>query len=266
MVTASIVTYHTDCGELEKCLRTLVRGCVSQVYVIDNAAEAPVEAICRRFGVEYVANRNSGYGAAHNIAIRKALDAGTDYHLVMNSDIEFDPSLPATLAAYMDSRAEVGQVQPSIICPDGRPQYSCRLLPTPFDLILRRFLPGCMFKARRRKYLLAGVDHSREFDCAYQQGSFMFIRAGALKEVGLFDERFFMYPEDIDLSRRIAERYRVRYWPGGTVVHRHRAASYRSWRMLAVHIVNMCRYFNKWGWLFDRGRRDMNAKAGCQPV
>nr|WP_304642651.1 hypothetical protein [uncultured Muribaculum sp.] len=81
-----------------------------------------------------------------------------------------------------------------------------------------------------------------------------------MKRVGLFDERFFMYPEDIDLSRRLHRMYRTIYYPGITVVHRHRAASYHNSRMLWIHIVNMMKYFNKWGWFFDRERKEFNAR------
>ena len=86
----------------------------------------------------------------------------------------------------------------------------------------------------------------------------MMLRMKALCDIGGFDERFFMYPEDIDLTRRIHQQYRTMYVPFVTVVHHHRAASYKSPRMLRIHIVNMIRYFNKWGWLFDAERRRIN--------
>ena len=74
----------------------------------------------------------------------------------------------------------------------------------------------------------------------------------------MFDERFFMYPEDIDITRRMHSKYRTMYWPNVSVVHAHRAASYKSTRMLKIHIVNMVKYFNKWGWFFDSERRKVN--------
>ena len=80
-------------------------------------------------------------GAGHNQALRKVLKSKSKYHLILNSDVYFDPSVLEQLADYMDLNEDVAQVQPNIIYPDGRMQYTCRLLPTPVDLIFRRFLP-----------------------------------------------------------------------------------------------------------------------------
>ena len=88
----------------------------------------------------------------------------------------------------------------------------------------------------------------------------MFFRISALQDIGLFDERFFMYGEDIDLSRRMHLQYRTMYYPGASIVHLHEAASYKNRRMLLIHIRNIIRYFNKWGWFFDAQRRKINRR------
>ena len=87
------------------------------------------------------------------------------------------------------------------------------------------------------------------------------MRTEAVLKVGLFDERFFMYPEDIDLTRRIHREYLTLYYPSETIVHAHRQASYHNLHMLWIHATNMCRYFNKWGWLFDRERKAFNRQV-----
>ena len=87
---------------------------------------------------------------------------------------------------------------------------------------------------------------------------FVNFRTSCFKKVGLFDERFFMYPEDIDITRRMHKYYRTMFWPDVTVVHAHRAASYKSKKMLKIHMWNMIKYFTKWGWIFDKERRDWN--------
>jgi hypothetical protein len=99
-------------------------------------------------------------------------------------------------------------------------------------------------------------------DVPYLSGCFMALRVEALRKIGLFDERFFMYPEDIDLTRRMAECYRTTYFPKVRVVHDHARESYRNYRMLWVHIKNMIIYFNKWGWIYDQSRQKINSRTG----
>lgn len=260
MVSVSIVTYHTPLSELDTCLRSLAAPEVSRIYIVDNGSEDRIrDWAARHQQVTYIASDNRGYGAGHNQALRRELAmADGHYHLVMNSDMEFEPRIIQDIIGYMESHPQTGTLQPHMTGIDGERQYSCRMLPTPADVFMRRFLPSGWFTSRRDRYLLKHLDPTRTWNIPYHQGSFMFMRKDVLREVGLFDEQFFMYPEDIDLTRRIHRRYYTAYWPGATIIHRHRAASYHSWRMLRIHVVNMTRYFNKWGWLYDPERRRLN--------
>ena len=259
MITVSIVTYKTDLEELQKCIDSLSSEQVSKIYVVDNSQQEYIKKFCEGLDkTEYLPSENVGYGAAHNIAIRKAMADGSKYHLVLNSDVYFDPADLEKLAGYMEINKDVAMVQPNVVYPDGRMQYTCRLLPTPANLIFRRFLPKRMVEGMNYRYMLKKFDHRRELNVPYHQGSFMFFRMRCFEEVGLFDERFFMYPEDIDITRRMHKYFRTMFWPEVTVVHAHRAASYKSRKMLKIHMWNMCKYFTKWGWLFDRERREWN--------
>ena len=89
----------------------------------------------------------------------------------------------------------------------------------------------------------------------------MFFRTAVLQKVGLFDERFFMYPEDIDITRRIHKYFRTLYYPQVAVYHDHAKESYVTRRMLWIHIKNLIKYFNKWGWFFDKERQEINRKT-----
>ncbi len=259
MITVSIVTYKTDTEELKKCLSSLCSPLVKMIYVVDNSRLQYLADYCQgQKKLEYIPSENVGYGAAHNIAIRKAKESGAKYHLVLNSDVYFRGDVIEKLATYMDSHEDVAMVQPNIIYPDGRMQYTCRLLPTPANLIFRRFLPRRLVEGMNYRYQLKMFDHKTELNVPYHQGSFMFFRLSAFEKVGLFDERFFMYPEDIDITRRMHKFYRTMFWPGVTVVHAHRAASYKSKKMLKIHMWNMIKYFTKWGWLFDSERSRWN--------
>ena len=259
MITVSIVTYKTDTEELEKCLNSLRSEMVSRVYVVDNSRQDYLKKFCEsRKGVEYIPDNNVGYGAAHNIAIRKAINEGSKYHLVLNSDVYFNSTDLEKIALYMDANEDVAMVQPNVVYPSGEMQYTCRLLPTPANLIFRRFLPKKMVEGMNYRYMLKKFDHKTELNVPYHQGSFMFFRVACFDKVGLFDERYFMYPEDIDITRRMHKHFRTMFWPGVTVVHAHRAASYKSKKMLKIHMWNMIKYFTKWGWVFDKERKEWN--------
>ena len=149
---------------------------------------------------------------------------------------------------------------PKIIYPNGEIQFLCKLLPTPIDLFLRRFVPSSFAKNSIAFNQLEFTGYSRIMEVPYLSGCFMFLRLESLKDVGLFDERYFMYPEDIDLTRRINEKYKTMFYPKAEVIHNHAKESYKSLKMLRIHTVNMIKYFNKWGWLFDKKREITNKR------
>jgi len=219
---------------------------VSKIFVIDNS---PTENTnFKKLSVSYVfTGKNLGYGSAHNIAIRQTIEQGIPYHLVINPDISFDPSILTEIEQFMNNNPEIGLLMPNILYPNGEIQYLCKLIPTPFDLIVRRFLPKSWTKKNTEKFELRESGYNKVMDVPYLSGCFMFLRTEALKQVGLFDERFFMYPQ-----------FRTVFYPEASIVHHHAQSSYLSTRMLIIHIFNMIRYFNKWGWIFDKERRKVN--------
>ena len=188
------------------------------------------------------------------------MEAGSEFHLVMNADVCWQGDVVTPMVDYMRGNPDVGMMMPKVRYPDGMLQYANRMLPTPWDVFAKRFLPARLTRRRMRRYLLADIDHDLPLDTPYLLGSFLLFRMKALQAEGLFDERFFMYPEDIDITRRIHEHWRTLYWPEAEIIHKHAAASRRSRRMLRIHITNMIRYFNKWGWLIDPKRRRANRR------
>lgn len=239
-----------------------------KLFLIDNSPTDQLRQSLAEFiadsRVEYIFNNaNIGFGSAHNIAIRKILDQ-SNYHLVLNPDVSFGENVLEKMFNYAESHNDVGLVMPKIIYPDGNIQYACKLLPTPADLIFRRFLPQSFTKKRMEYFELRNSGYDKEMQVPYLSGCFMFLRVAALKKAGLFDERFFMYPEDIDLTRRIYNGYKTMFFPGAQIVHGHARESYKSFKLLYIHIVNMIKYFNKWGWFFDKERREINKQILSQ--
>lgn len=264
-INCSIVLYHTDRGLVKKAIDSfLATDLPVKLYLIDNSADEALndlEQIDSR--LEYIhSGGNVGYGAGHNIAIRKTLQSNVDYHLVLNPDVYFDAGVIEKIYKYMQNHADVGHLIPKVVYPDGSLQYTCRLIPTPVDMFIRRFLP---FKSLREKnnyrYELRFTGYNQVMNVPYLLGSFMFFRTAALQDVGIFDERFFMYPEDIDMTRRIHRKYKTIFYPEVSITHEHARDSYKSFKMMMIHIKNMIRYFNKWGWIIDSERKKFNKRV-----
>jgi GT2 family glycosyltransferase len=260
MINVSIVLYNHTFSEISPLIECLRKSTiVSQVFLIDNSpSENPV---LKTLSTSYhYTGKNLGYGAAHNIAIRQTLEQGLPYHLVINPDISFEPAILSKIEDFMNNNSDIGLLMPKILYPTGEIQYLCKLIPTPFDLIIRRFLPKSWTQRRIEKFELHSSGYNEVMNVPYLSGCFMFLRTEALRQVGLFDERFFMYPEDIDLSRRIHRQFRTVFYPYATIIHHHAHSSYIESKMLFVHIQNMIKYFNKWGWIFDSERRKINRR------
>lgn len=264
ILSASIVLYNTPAEDLRKCITSLMNysgRCL--LFVIDNSPEPKLEAECKNSLVhEYIhLPSNPGFGAGHNVAIAKAQTAGSLYHLVINADVSFSSDILSPMLTYMQQHPEVGQMMPKILNPDGTVQRLCKLVPSPSDLLLRRLLTQNLKELRNRRFELHDTGYNKTMFVPYLSGCFMLLRNSTLKEVGLFDERYFMYPEDIDLTRRIAERHETIFFPQVCATHKHGAASHKSFKMFLIHLINICKYFNKWGWFYDPIRVRLNEKT-----
>jgi GT2 family glycosyltransferase len=271
-LTISIVTFNSE-EVIENALASIERtGLPSYEYdvmVVDHSSTGKTaEIISLHYpGVSLLSSANAGYGAGHNRAIQ-ILAHKSDYHLVMNPDIYFSAEVLERLMAFMDAHPEVGLVMPEILYPDNRLQYLCKLLPTPFDLIGRRFIPGFMkplFKKRFERYEFRDRDYHRTMEVPHLSGCFMMLRTQVFQRVGLFDERFFMYLEDVDYSRRVHVHFKTVYYPRVTVYHQYHKGSYKRWKHLRYHIVSAVKYFNKWGWFLDPQRKAINASCSGSP-
>lgn len=262
MITASVVLFNTPKTQIETLFSSIQNSnIIDCFYVIDNSPNDKWRILEKKFSnIRYIHNENLGYGASHNLAMQEAIEAGSDYHVVLNPDIYFGAEVLPELLNYMDSNTDIGYILPRVTYPDGELQYLCKLLPTPFDLIFRRFLPKTKMSTKLNdRYELKMSEYDKIINPPCLSGCFMFMRLSTLKENNLFfDDDYFMYCEDFDLIRRIHRVSKTVYYPNVTIVHDHAKASYKSRKMLTAHIKSAIHYFNKWGWFFDKERSDMN--------
>ncbi|WP_396636208.1 glycosyltransferase [Maribacter sp. R77961] len=259
-LTVSIVLYQTDFDEVQNVLNILgLSSLKPKIYLVDNSPNDELRSKVAATDAQYIyTGKNVGFGAGHNLAINIAKDI-SEYHLVLNADVDFDSSILEKIYSYMNENQEVGLVAPKIYNPDGSIQYSAKLLPTPANLIVRRFIPIRWLQKRLdNRYEFRFSNFNRIINVPYVMGCFMFINCEVFEKVSGFDERFFMYPEDIDLTRRIHKHARTIYYPKVSIVHSHGKGSYKDRKLLYYHVTSMIKYFNKWGWIFDKERKNVN--------
>jgi GT2 family glycosyltransferase len=262
IISASIVIYNSDIDELKKVIKSYAPDENRLLYLIDNSPiQTDITSILVNNSYVYYhfLKKNIGYGAGHNIAIRMALATGAKYHVILNPDVEFETYIIDRIAEFMDSDDSIAQVMPKILNRQGELQYLCKLLPTPIDLFFKRFLSGQISKKILVQNQLRFADYNKKMNIPFLSGCFMFFRMSAFNTVGFFDERFFMYAEDMDITRRMHKVYKTIYYPDVSIVHVHKAESYKSIKMLKKHIISVVKYFNKWGWFFDNERKIINA-------
>lgn len=265
-LTISVVLYKNDPAEITGLLDSIAQTTLNyKLYLIDNSPENSLKLFNTRVNTEYIFNNyNAGFGHAQNIAIEKAI-AKSKYHLVLNPDITFKKGTLENIYLFMEQNPGIGQVMPKIFYEDGEVQKLCKLLPHPIDLIGRRFFGNASFMQRRNNvYELEGFNYDKILDTPNLSGCFMFIRTDVLEKVNGFDRRYFMYLEDIDLTRRINKICRTVFYPGASVTHGFNKGSYSNPILLKYHIVSAIKYFNKWGWFFDEERTKLNKKVLSQ--
>ncbi|WP_434637408.1 glycosyltransferase family 2 protein [Sulfurimonas sp. NW7] len=262
-IHATIVLYNNIPVLFEKAIESFLDTQLDvKLYLIDNSETDELKYLADLDErIEYIFNgKNLGFGVAHNIALQKSIDDAVPYHLVLNPDVYYDKGVLEELLEYMENNPDVANVMPQVYYPDGSLQRLCKKLPAPIELVVRRFVPTStkLVQTLNKQYELHDFGYDKELNVPYLSGCFMLLRVNALKEVGLFDENIFMYMEDVDLSRRLHMKYKTIFYPHVSITHVHAKESYKRKALLWEHIKSTIYYFNKWGWLFDSGRKKIN--------
>ncbi|MBL8310327.1 MAG: glycosyltransferase [Burkholderiales bacterium] len=272
MWNACIVVHHPDCAVLARTLASceaapgLARG-----LVVDNSDDDSAEHALRallaqfpRFAYRRNPAGNAGFGHAHNLAFRELPPA--PLHAVVNPDVRFLPGALQVLLDAMVRDASIVLAGPALFFPDGERQYLCKRYPTLRALFARRFASGAMLKrlalARDADfYEMRDADYTREIEPEFMSGAFMLFRRETYAALGGFDERFFMYLEDCDITLRARQLGRAVYVPDAQFTHEWARGSHRSRWLTWVTIVSAFKLWNKHGWRW----RDARIDAGGRP-
>lgn len=264
-LSISLVVFNTKQDLLVPLIDSIKKISIPfKLIVIDNSDKPVLQNFVEANDAIYVFNnKNLGYGKAHNIGIEIGKNMA-DFHLVVNPDIIIGLNCIENMIQYLNHNKNIGLIMPKVLYPNGQTQHLCKLLPSPFNLIFRRFFPKSIadfLKINLSTYELITKDYNKIMYVDNLSGCFMLIPHQVLKKVGVFDENFFMYLEDTDLSRRISSVYDTVYYPLVSIIHHYEKGSYKNKKLLFYHIQSAFYYFNKWGWFFDKDRNLRNKKV-----
>ncbi|WP_316632845.1 glycosyltransferase family 2 protein [uncultured Flavobacterium sp.] len=269
IVSASIVLYNTDLDELSKAIGSIFQtSCDLQLFLIDNSPiqNLNISRLAEDSRIKYIHNpSNPGFGAAHNIAIEQAVNAGHIYHFIVNPDIYFSGDIISPMIEYMKNYSDVGMMMPQILNLDGSVQNLPKLLPSPYSVLMRKFKrPKSFYIDFINRYELRFVCRDLIYNAPVLSGCFTLLNLIAIKDVGMYDDKFFMYFEDWDLSRRMHEKYKTIYFPKVSVFHGYDSGANSNRRLFKIFINSAIVYFNKWGWIWDPNRNTINKKTLAQ--
>lgn len=244
-LSACIVTYNSSNIILEaiKGLLAATKDYHFDFYISDNCStDNTVELIKSNFPeVKVIINeQNRGFGAGHN-AVLPLLES--DYHFVINPDIIANNESINLIIDFMENNKDVVMLCPKILNEDKTEQILPKRNPK-FKYLLSRRVK--LFKKWEAEYTMRNDKLDEVVDIDFCTGCFFVIRTDVFKKVNGFDDIYFMYFEDADLSRKAKEYGRVVMYQKPYVIHKWERASAKSLKFLKIQIQSMFKYFKKW--------------------
>ncbi|MBN2896223.1 MAG: glycosyltransferase family 2 protein [Campylobacterales bacterium] len=237
-ISSSIVLYRESSATLERVLASFasIEG-EKELIVLDNSPTPALQTLCLRYGAAYLHEpRNIGFGAGHNRAFG-ARTQPSDVHLLINPDTRFEGAAVLEFARWLHRQNDIALATPALINPDGTPQHFIRPIPTPFSLIKRRLFGHQKSKMEEYEEIAA---------IPFAHGSFLGLRSEIFARLGGFDERFFLYMEDVDLFIRAKALGQTVIYPHCTITHEHRRGSSKSLKLLLIHLRSAFKFFWKY--------------------
>lgn len=251
------VAFHPSEAEVQRlkaCLGTLPLEIGYAVVSNDHHSAEPVDALAEGAVLFLKNSQNPGYGRAVNQVVRALEEHGPlpMFVAALNTDLAWQRDTFESLLGWMLARPEVVLAVPQLVDQQGTPQLLCKRNPTLLGLFSRRFIPDWIKPSWLHRYdkwyVMADYDYTAPFEAPYLSGCCMIMRTAAFMSVGGFDERFFLYLEDADLTRSLGHCGHTFHLPIATVVHHWGRGNHHSRRLTLVNLHSAWLYFTKWGW------------------
>ena len=247
------VAFHPSDSEvniLSDCLLTLSNDILYSIIVNDYVPGEPVEKLFAGSHLHICNKHNSGYGKAANL-LASHIKILPKYIAVLNTDVVWKPCFFESILDWLDDHKDVNLVVPRILDNTGSTQKLCKQNPTILGMFSRRFWPHFLkpqwLVNYDHWYTMEYQDYNKVFESPYLSGCCMIMRSSAFVEVNGFDERYFLYLEDADLTRELASIGKCVHFPYASIIHEWGRGNYRSIRLMLVNISSAIKYFLKWG-------------------
>lgn len=248
-ISISIVTHNNEKNIL-LALESVYKNSTHlelETFVVDNnSSDKTVSLVRENYPQVNIIRipKNKGFGAGHNQVLNKINSA---FHVILNPDITFSTNILDDLATYLQENADVAVVTPNILNVDGSRQDLPKLNPKFKYLISGRLEHfGGIFKALRDEYTCKNIAFEQPTEVDFCSGCFIMIRTSIFKKLNGFDENFFMYFEDADLTRRAKKYGKTVLHPKICATHTWERTSSKSFKYLCIHVSSMLKYFHKW--------------------
>jgi len=247
-----ILNYKTA-GLVKQCLKGLRLVKINfpyEVIVVDNNSHDDIRSIITQDFMEVKlisAPRNSGFATGNNLGIKQTQG---EFIMILNPDIAVLAGSLEKMIKFLESHNKLGMVVPKLLNPDRSLQYSTWRFPPLLMPIYRRTFLGKTKKAQKILdwYLMKDKDHDVNRPVAWALGACMMVKREALEDVGLFDERYFLYVEDTDWCRRFWQKnWRIYYVADAKMIHYHMRESAEKFfsRLNFIHLTSWLKYFWK---------------------
>jgi GT2 family glycosyltransferase len=259
----SIVLYNYDVYQvLDLVNKVYENNSTCLVFLIDNSTVDNKKHFENLKFVNYVKTKfNLGFGKGHNISIKYCIDNDIEYCFIMNYDIDFDVDIFRILIQYVQCNSEIGLLMPKIINKDGSVQWLPKLQPSPISVLKRKifqFTNSVLFKTFVNRYEFRDMNTSKNYSIPNLSGCFLLLNVKLISFEALFDERYFLYFEDYDLSRRLTLKYKTIINNQTFVVHDYQSMANKKFHLFFIFLKSYLIFFNKWGWFNSKDLKKIN--------
>jgi len=262
-----IILNYKSKGLVKQCVKNIITATANlnyEIIVIDNDSKDDIDKMLKENfpQVKFIqTGANLGFAAGNNVGLKEAQGK---YLMILNPDVTVLNGTIEKMIKFMEENPEVGLVGPKLINPNGSYQISCRTFTKTKHIILLRTPLGKLSWAKEclDKHLMADFDRLTNREVDWLHGACLLAKKLAVNEIGMFDERYFMYVEDIDWCRRFwLANYKVYYLAEAEMVHLlEKASDHGSWNFWKLnkstrwHIASWLKYLLKYSGLKNHVR------------